>query len=160
MSRDSETEGSRDDDEARLTSHMGSAGHVRGGGSAWREEDISADDAERTGDLSTPKSHSRSRTIRYSATPSPLRKTESAFRNVSRGLRRVSVRVVNLAGAGLEDSAGVRLPDDDDDEYNSGEEEEELPDLSREMPIRGRTLGVFGPRSRVRLALFNFLVKP
>ena len=45
------------------------------------------------------------------------------------------------AGAGAVDGAGV-------------------PDLRRGMPIRGRTLGCFGPRSAVRLAMFRFLVYP
>jgi hypothetical protein len=77
---------------------------------------------------------------------------------VSRNIRRVSLRVVNLAGAGLEDS--IRLPDDEDELKVDDDKEEELPDLSRDMPIRGRTLGCFGPQSRIRLALFNFLVYP
>ena len=149
ISRDSETEGSRDDDEARLTSNMGSAGH----GSRWPQDLSTTADMERAGGL-TPRS--RQRTLRYSASPSPLKKTESALRSVSRNIRRVSLRVVNLAGTGLEDS--VRLPDDDDVKMDG--KEEELPDLSRDMPIRGRTLGCFGPQSRVRLALYNFLVHP
>jgi hypothetical protein len=143
-------EGSREDDEAGLTSNMGPAGLNAG----WQEEMSSSTDAERIAGL-TPKSR---RTLRYSASPSPLKKTGTAFRTVSKNLRRVSLRGVNLAGAGLEDS--IRLPDDDDDRKVEDDKEEELPDLSKDMPIRGRTLGCFGPHSRVRLALFNFLVHP
>ncbi|KAI0050088.1 hypothetical protein FA95DRAFT_1487881 [Auriscalpium vulgare] len=35
-----------------------------------------------------------------------------------------------------------------------------IPDLSRNLPIRGRSLGIFGPESGVRLAMYNFLVYP
>ncbi|KAJ7831421.1 Ion transport protein-domain-containing protein [Mycena olivaceomarginata] len=52
-----------------------------------------------------------------------------------------------MASVGLE-----RLSDDDD----------HLPDLAQTLPepIRGRTLGVLGPKSRLRLLCFNFLVYP
>jgi hypothetical protein len=76
------------------------------------------------------------------------------------------VRVVNLAGG--EDSDLVRLPDYDG--YDEGyldakgeDEEEEYGDggyVGRVGGMRGRTLGCFGPRSRVRLFLFRFLVHP
>ncbi|KAJ7487241.1 Ion transport protein-domain-containing protein [Mycena galericulata] len=109
-----------DDDEARLTT---------------REEDDPA--------------AARRRTLRYSTSPSPLKKTGTAIKHVSQNLRRASIRVVNMASVGLE-----RLPDDkkDDDDH--------LPDLAATLPIRGRTLGFLGPTSSVRLACFNFLVYP
>ncbi|KAF7334437.1 hypothetical protein MVEN_02273100 [Mycena venus] len=108
-----------DDDEARLTS---------------REEDPGA---------------ARRRTLRYSTSPSPLKKTGTAIKHVSQNLRRASVRVVNMASVGLE-----RLPDDKKDE------DDHLPDLAQTLPIRGRTLGFLGPTNRLRLACFNFLVFP
>ncbi|KAJ7199602.1 Ion transport protein-domain-containing protein [Mycena pura] len=108
-----------DDDEAHLTTH---------------EEDPAAE---------------RRRTLRYSLSPSPLKKSGTAIKHVSQNIRRVSLRVANVASVGLE-----RLPDDkrDDDEH--------LPDLAKSLPIRGRTLGFLGPTSRLRLACFNFLVFP
>ncbi|KAJ6472696.1 Ion transport protein-domain-containing protein [Mycena vitilis] len=109
-----------DDDETRLTS---------------REED-------------TPAA-ARRRTLRYSTSPSPLKKTGTAIKHVSQNLRRASVRVVNMASVGLE-----RLPDDKKDE------DDHLPDLAQTLPIRGRTLGFLGPTNKLRLACFNFLVYP
>ncbi|KAJ6452267.1 Ion transport protein-domain-containing protein [Mycena sanguinolenta] len=92
---------------------------------------------------------SRRRTLRYSASPSPLKKTGTAIKHVSQNLRRASVRVVNMASVGLE-----RLPDDKKDE------DDHLPDLAETLPIRGRTLGFLGPTNKLRLACFNFLVYP
>lgn len=150
-----------DDDEARLTSFAA--------GSSAGERDAHTSlgqDIERT-----PDSRSRRRsTIRYSMTPS----TGERLRSVKRNLRRVSLRVVNLAGAGLEEkmrSRGVRLPDDDDNEDKIGTpprsrgkerlddslDEDEPMDYRSHMPIRGRTLGFLGPKSRLRLAMFRFL---
>jgi hypothetical protein len=87
--------------------------------------------------------------VRYSTSPSPLKKTGTAIKHVSQNLRRASVRVVNMASIGLE-----RLPDDKKDE------DDHLPDLAQTLPIRGRTLGFLGPTSKLRLACFNFLVFP
>lgn len=158
ISRDSES--IKDDDQARLTTNIS---HSAG----WEGDMNASHDAERTGGTTAR----RRTTLRYSASPSPLKKTGTAFRNMSRSLRRVSLRVVNIGGQGMDDS--IRLPDgrDDDDETVKGddredkedreeEEEEEMPDLRKELPIRGRTMGIFGPQSRVRLALYNFLVHP
>ena len=82
---------------------------------------------------------------------------------LSRNIRRVSLRVVNMAGMGIEEH--VRLADvedekvaTDDEEEESLDDEETLPDLSKTLPIRGRTLGFMGPTSKVRLAMFRFLV--
>ena len=44
-----------------------------------------------------------------------------------------------------------------DDEDEVPEEDEALPDLSKTLPIRGRTLGWLGPRSQLRLAMYKFL---
>ena len=146
---------SGDDDEARLTANVSSMGRNR----EWEGEenlDLSAD-TERTAPSSAFAR--RKRTVRYSPSPSPLKKTESAFVNVSRSLRRASLRVVNLAGVRLEDS--IRLPDDDEDvgdeSWKDGDGDV-MKDMGKDMPIRGRTLGVFGPQSRVRLLLYRFLM--
>ncbi|KAJ6602707.1 Ion transport protein-domain-containing protein [Mycena vulgaris] len=92
---------------------------------------------------------SRRRTLRYSLSPSPLKKTGTAIKRVSQNLRRASVRVVNMASVGLE-----RLPDDKRDD------DEQLPVLAQTLPIRGRTLGFLGPTNPVRLLCFNLLVFP
>ncbi|KAG6811221.1 hypothetical protein H0H92_008482 [Tricholoma furcatifolium] len=136
-------DGHREDDEAHLTSNMSRNG---------MGEDYDDPDPERSAAL-TPRS--RRRTVRYSTSPSPLKKTGTAIKSMSHNLRRASVRVVNLASAGLESQ--VRLGDGDD-ELQDGEEP--LPDLTKALPIRGRTLGFLGTDSKVRLALFNFLVHP
>ncbi|KAI5121745.1 hypothetical protein M0805_009034 [Coniferiporia weirii] len=156
-----------DDDEMRLTSFpSGSSGRNLDSGG------ISGLDLERTPD--SRRSRRRS-TLRYSVTPSPGER----LRSVKRNLRRVSLRVVNLAGAGLEEKArgrSIRLPDEEGDRERTrprgkerarmdgkeemedeDEEEEELPDLGTRIPIRGRALGFLGPTSRIRLAMFRFL---
>ncbi|RDB21766.1 Calcium-channel protein cch1 [Hypsizygus marmoreus] len=135
-------EGQREDDEAHLTSNM-SRNAAEGGYDVGDPEGNAA---------MTPRS--RRRTLRYSTSPSPLKKTGTAIKSMGHNIRRASVRVVNLASAGLESQ--LRLGDVDD----TGQEEEPLPDLTKALPIRGRTLGCLGPDSKVRLALFNFLVYP
>ncbi|KAF8063493.1 Ion transport protein-domain-containing protein [Lyophyllum atratum] len=145
----SSEDGYREDDEAHLTSNMSRNG---------AEGEYDEADPERSA-ATTPRS--RRRTVRYSASPSPLKKTSTAVRTMSQKLRRASVRVVNLASAGLENQ--LRLGDGDDTvrgRRRDDDEEDPLPDLTKALPIRGRTLGCFGPQSKVRLALFNFLVYP
>lgn len=124
--------------------------------------------------------HQRRRTtLRYSTSPSPLKKTGTAIKSMSQNLRRVSLRVVNLANSGLETQ--IRLPDDDHYGYNdpryagarkSSDDEDEtggygygangqgLPDLSKTLPLRGRTLGCMGPRNQIRLGFYRLLVYP
>ncbi|KAH9939624.1 Ion transport protein-domain-containing protein [Epithele typhae] len=142
------TDSTRDDDEAHLTANMSR----QGAGSDW-----SGVDAERSG----VSPGSRRRTVRYS--DSPLKKTGTTLKTMSRNLQRASLRVVNFGNGGLEDHArlddldeGKREREEDEDVH----EDEVLPDLSKSMPIRGRTLGFFGPRSRVRLAMYKFLLFP
>ena len=94
----------------------------------------------------------RRRNLRYTVAQSPLKKTGTAIKSVSNNLRRVSLRVVNLAGSGIE---GIRLPDDDKEQHLDVDSY-----LSNHLPIRGRTLGFLGPTSRLRLSLYNFLVHP
>ena len=90
-----------------------------------------------------------------------MKKTGTTLKTVSRNLRRASLRVVNFGGYGLEDH--VLLEDVDErreKDEDMAEEDEVLPDLSKALPIRGRTLGCLGPRSRVRLAMYRFLTYP
>ncbi|KAL1742981.1 Ion transport protein-domain-containing protein [Schizophyllum fasciatum] len=142
-------DGQREDDEAGLSANAS--------GASW--------DAERGGaaDGSTPRA--RKRTVRYSVSPSPLRKTGTAIKSVSRNLRRASLRVVNLAGQGLESQ--IRLPDGNGDEAaahqkheQDDEYDDQIPDLTKALPIRGRTLGFLGPDSKLRLNLYRMLVYP
>lgn len=124
------------EDEVRLTSRQSGQ---------WSEQDPEQ-----------ATSRVRRRTVRYSAAPSPLKTTGSAIKSVSQNIRRMSLRVVNLAGSGLE-----RLDGGDDERYEAGPDaEDELPDLSTRLPIRGRTICCLGPDSRVRLALYRALVYP
>lgn len=150
-------DGHQEDDEAHLTAHMSHAGMSHG-----TLEGFSVD-PENEG-AATPRS--RRRTQRYSLSPSPLRKTETAMKTVSKSIRRMSLRVVNLANTGLEGQ--LRLRDDEDkkspmpggDEDESDEDGPPKPDLKQVLPIRGRTLGFLGEESKIRLALFKFLVHP
>ncbi|KAL6310254.1 Ion transport protein-domain-containing protein [Sparassis latifolia] len=155
------TEGHREDDEARLTSNMSRPGTSSG----WSlGEDVDPE-------LSGGTLRLRRKTARYGS--SPFKSTGTRLMAVSRNLRRASIRVVNLAGFGLDEH--VRLADmegdsqstfigkeleveDDGDETLT--EEEDLPDLRRALPIRGRTLACMGPTSKVRLAMYKFLVYP
>ncbi|KAI0698022.1 Ion transport protein-domain-containing protein [Cytidiella melzeri] len=152
--RTSDPDLQREDDEAHLTSNMSRLGTH----DEW-EQNMNADP-----ERSAATARSR-RTLRYSGTPSPLRKTGNRLMTISRNLRRVSLRVVNMAGAGMDEH--VRLADVEDekdvgDEDVNEEEKDydvlELEDLSKVMPIRGRTLGFMGPTNKLRLALFRFLV--
>jgi hypothetical protein len=143
----------REDDEAHLTANMSRNGTEE----IW--EGGHGEDPERTAPM-TPRS--RRRTTRYSVSPSPLKKTGTAIKSMTHNLRRASIRVVNLASTGLENQ--IRLGDGEEEETRgkskSVEGEETFPQLSQALPIRGRTLGCLGPESKVRLALFNFLVYP
>ncbi|KAM5541612.1 hypothetical protein V8D89_004802 [Ganoderma adspersum] len=147
------TDSTRDDDEAHLTANMSR----QGAGGEWGIGH--SVDPERSG--ASPRS-ARRRTVRYST--SPLKKTGTTIMSVSRNLRRASLRVVNFGGYGLEDH--VRLDDVDErdtkdrDDDEIPDEDEVLPDLSKALPIRGRTLGCLGPRSKVRLAMYKFLTYP
>ncbi|KZV67749.1 hypothetical protein PENSPDRAFT_687890 [Peniophora sp. CONT] len=171
--------------------------HLTGMDNSWRTAD---DDAEQSlrADVSHGTARSgigtgsssghggglsaqRRRTVRYSsAEPGALQRTGSRLRNVSRSLRRVSLRVVNLAGMGLDDHIRIadvpdsprgdtfekvsgQSPVDDDrerDDEKYSEELETLPDLRTSMPVRGRTLGFLGPQSSVRRAMYRLLVYP
>ena len=146
-----------DEDELALTANMSRPGTSNG----WR---ASMDaDPERSASGARSK-----RNMRYSASPSPLRKAGNRLTTISRNLRRASVRVVNMAGIGVDEH--VRLADLDDEKMAVKDEEDEekdekeydavVLDLSKTMPIRGKTLGFMGPRSRLRLAMYKFLIYP
>ncbi|KAH9849175.1 Ion transport protein-domain-containing protein [Lenzites betulinus] len=145
------TDSTRDDDEAHLTSNMSR----QGTGTEWGRAD--GEEAERSG----ASSRGKRRTVRYAA--SPLKKTGTTLKDFSRNLRRASLRVVNFGGLGLDEH--VRLGEalefeKDEDEDDLPDEDEALPDLTKTLPIRGRTLGCLGPHSKLRLAMYKFLVYP
>ena len=165
--RETEDEG-LEDDEAHLTSNMARTGTdtllLEDGTSnnSPETQEYSIDDPE-IEEGSTPRS--RRRTPRYSVTPSPLKKTETAIKSVSKNLKKMSLRVVNLANTELE--GHLRLRDRNGDGGNkrlASEDEEDdglpQPELKKVSPIRGRALGFLGPESKIRLALFKFLVHP
>jgi hypothetical protein len=98
---------------------------------------------------------------------SPLNRSSTlggnALRAMSRSFRRVSVRVVDLASSGSRDHGGaVQLTDTPDgpDEIASSSPSI-LDGALLETPqsiLRGRTLGYFESDSRVRKAMYRFLV--
>jgi hypothetical protein len=145
-----------EEDEEHLTANMS---HQYPPG--WSIHDVK--DPERSIGAS-PKSRRKSN--RYSTSPSPLRKTGTTLQSVSRSLRHMSLRVVNLAGRGLDDH--VRL-DDVDEEVSpkrKGDDESEepeypaLPDLRKSLPIRGYALGFMGPTNPIRLFMYRMLLSP
>jgi hypothetical protein len=150
------------DDSVHLTANMN--GHKT---SDWHA------DSEHLADPATPRSGRR--TLHYGTNLSPIERSGSALRRISSSLRRVSLRVVNFAGAGLDDHIllsggedddgprdGQRRPParvaDDDDQVDKFVEP--FADLNKILPVRGRTLGLFGPTSRVRRAMYDFLMFP
>ncbi|KAF8337378.1 Ion transport protein-domain-containing protein [Cantharellus anzutake] len=80
-----------------------------------------------------------------------------AFQAVKRNLRHVSVRVVDLASTGTKDHH-VRLKDSPEATTNQTPEQS-LPNLGG-TPLRGYTLGLFGPYSSIRRSMFDFLQLP
>ncbi len=135
-------EGIREDDLAHLTSNMSHA-------------DM------REGDLEYEGATSPRRTLQYNVPVSPLKTTETVVKSVTKNLRRMSLRVVNLANNGLEGQ--LRLGDGETNKNSASTEDEDSPtqpDLKQIFPIRGRALGFLGPESTIRLLLFKFLVHP
>lgn len=144
------------DDEQRLTS---SAQPFWGGVGTGEDEPYDDEDEERRAGNAI-----KGRRQRYVGS-TPMRSASlggSALRAMSRNLRRMSVRVVDLASSSTRDQ-GVKLEDNDDDldekPPNPRAPEEPIPDHPSSK-LRGKTLGLFGPQSRLRLAMFNFLVAP
>jgi hypothetical protein len=111
---------------------------------------------------------------RYAAnlSPSPIQRSGTAIKRLSQGIRRVSWRVVNFAGAGLDDH--IRLPDGGDQADATGDGHrrpsadndedrsvQPFADLGRSVfPLRGRTLCFFESTSRIRRAMYGFLLFP
>ncbi|KAF9810758.1 hypothetical protein IEO21_06809 [Rhodonia placenta] len=153
-------DGQREDDEARLTSNMSRAGMASGWSSSGGSDP----------ELSGAGSSARRRKVRYSTSPSPFKKSGYTLKAMSLSLRRASIRVVNFAGFGLEDHVRLAEVSDDSEDTLTGkaeageddvdEEDAALPDLSKSLPIRGRTLGCLGPTSRIRMAMYRLLVWP
>ena len=112
---------------------------------------------------------------RYSAnlSPSTIQRSGTAIKRLSQSLRRISWRVVNFAGPGLDNH--IRLPDGGDQVDGAGDERrrpsrdndedgddrsvQPFADLGRKvLSLRGRTLCLFGPNSRIRRAMYDFLI--
>lgn len=118
----------------------------------WRGEEAFDEDTERSA-ARQPKG-------RYPPS-SPLRSSSvggNALRAVSRNLRRVSVRVVDLASTGTKDQA-VKLKDRTEESSDPPPQDEALHD-PQGTKLRGRTLAIFGPDSAIRRAMFDFLLWP
>lgn len=97
---------------------------------------------------------------------SPLKRSGTALMNVSRKIRRVSVRVVNFAA-----SADPSMRLEDDNESSAGVEElrktdipidsdsiKETPSLINLGPLRGRTLGFLNFDNDLRLSMYRLLI--
>ncbi|KAH8826844.1 Ion transport protein-domain-containing protein [Flagelloscypha sp. PMI_526] len=136
--------------------------------SSYRQEfaasSISNDDSESLRHITNPSQanldpenpltpNARRRTLRYSVSPSPLKKTGTVLTTMGRNLRRVSLRVVNLHN---DPSAYSAMHGDDDDD-------DDAPDMSwaannqTQGPLRGRTLGFLGPHNPLRLFLYHLI---
>jgi hypothetical protein len=145
-----------EDDDVHLTANMS---HQYPPG--WAIHD--AKDPERSIGAS-PKSRRKSN--RYSTSPSPLKKTGTTLQSVSRSLRHMSVRVVNLAGRGLDDHVKLGDVDEEISSKRKGDDDPEepeppaLPDLRKSLPIRGYALGFMGPTNSVRLFMYRLLLSP
>jgi hypothetical protein len=96
----------------------------------------------------------------------------STLRTVSRTIRRAGKRVVNIGGREREDGL-TRLPDDDGDDDSSedlkrtdtvemvaGPTARTRPEAMPPERLRGRTLGLFGPRSRIRRTMDGLMRHP
>lgn len=129
----------------------------------WTSANDMSIDFERTGG---PASRTRRRTLRYDTSTSPLKRTGSTLRVITKNIRRASLRVVNLAGHGLDNS--IRLSDED---YDIGEyfpaqevkedfEEDQVFIPTKLSPLRGRTLGFLESSSAFRLRLYHLLSHP
>ena len=70
----------------------------------------------------------------------------------------MSVRVVNLGSAGVDDQH-ARLSDDVDEVVQPPPTSESI-SSPRSSPLRGTTLGLLGPDNLVRLAMYKFLLYP
>ena len=78
---------------------------------------------------------------------------------LGKSLRRASVRVVNFAGTQLEDRP-IRLQDEDDDTEAAANAAAQAELAAEGNVLRGRTLGMFGPRNPIRIAMHKLLLWP
>jgi len=123
------------------------------------EAHLTHSDAE--GNLTSSNSSKRKRTVRYDVSPSPLKRTGTAIKSMGSNLRRVSLRVVNLAGSGLEDQ--IRLPDDEhsiNDQNPQYKPPEVVTVPPNSGPLRGRSLGYFSNKSTLRNFFYNLMTHP
>ncbi|QRW09988.1 ion transport domain-containing protein [Ceratobasidium sp. AG-Ba] len=142
------------DDSTRLTSAAAPP---------WRGDTESVDQGDEV--LNAEWGTAGPSTPRRSGATSPMR--SATLKAVSKHLRRVSLRVVNLAGVQLEDKPVPRTPDREREDLPrltpdkelgvpspepTAAPEDEL-DRRHHMMLRGRTLGIFGPDSRIRQAM-------
>jgi len=159
---DSDLDSSKDEDQVRLTGPNSS--WETGANAQWTSAGDMSIDSERTGGV-TPRT--RRRSPHYDTSASPLKRTGTALRAMSKNIRSASLRVVNLAGHG---ETSIRLPDEDQDngEYSpplhgAKEDFEELRTddqvfVTRKLsPLRGRTLGFLESSSKFRLRLYRLL---
>ncbi|KAG1893620.1 Ion transport protein-domain-containing protein [Suillus fuscotomentosus] len=161
---ESDLDSSKDGDDVHLT---GTNSQWKSTDGSWASANDLTIDTERTGGATGP---TRRRTLRYSSSPSPLKRTGSAFMVMSKHLQRASLRVVNLSGHALDNS--IRIPDEDldDGEYSLTQDNKEPLEeqwneqqvfLTRKLtPLRGRTLGFLESSSTFRLRLYGFLSHP
>ncbi|KAF8509855.1 Ion transport protein-domain-containing protein [Hysterangium stoloniferum] len=82
----------------------------------------------------------------------------TTLQRVSRNLQRISVRVVGLGSAGVDDRH-IRLADASD-ETISPPSDPTPPAPLAPGPLRGTTIGFLGPRNPVRLAMYDILMYP
>ncbi|KAG2356552.1 Ion transport protein-domain-containing protein, partial [Suillus spraguei] len=158
---ESDLDSSKDGDDVHLT---GTKSRWKSANGSWNSANDLTIDSERTGGATGP---ARRRTLRYNSSPSPLKRTGSALRVMSKHLHRASLRVVNLAGHSLDNS--IRIPDEDcdDNKYSPTQDNKELFEeqwneeevsLTRKLtPLRGRTLGFLESSSTIRLRLYRLL---
>lgn len=82
----------------------------------------------------------------------------SALRAVQRNLRRVSIRVVDLASSSSTRDQGVKL-EDQEDEKTTPVSEEPLP-ATLPTKLRGKSLGLFDQHSPLRNLMYNIMLSP
>ena len=128
------------DDEQRLTT-----GLTTGLSLTWNPD--SEDDAEQGRSVPGRQRYSRALHLRSASIGG------NALQVVKRNFRRLSVRVVDLASSGTHH---VRLNDETSENTTSQAPGENVSTLTG-TPLRGYTLGIFGPYSAIRRSMFDFL---
>ncbi|KAG1762972.1 hypothetical protein EDD22DRAFT_952697 [Suillus occidentalis] len=139
---ESDPDSSKDGDDVHLTGTNSRWKYANG---TWASADFNVDSECRVGATGP----TRRRTLRYSS--SPLKRTGSAFRVMSKHLRHASLCIFNLSSHPLDNFIRLLDEDFDDGEYSPMQDSkepfeeqwnEEQVFLSRKLtPLRGRTLG-------------------